>query len=538
MSKENRRILEFMDDTFKGWLCRESITHNELYQFLHTIKELSEKEKLYAISTALSDMIETFHSHERTLWSKREWQQYTSSIISLVDKVKVTNVLDLLDSDGTELSKEDFILLVDDDVTFVTLAKQLLENEGFLVIVAPNGKRALEMIYDFKPSLILIDIHLPDIDGFTILQNIVVKARKSYIPIALISAADNKANRLMAYQLGAIDFIPKPIDQDLFIANVYNRLAHRKEVEKYVITDELTGLYNRKYMNTQIIHYFNLFRKDRGMYSIILLDLDHFKFVNDTYGHIVGDEVLREFASLAQSIKREQDIICRYGGEEFVILLPNTTREQTKAQMAKLQEALKQKDFLANDTRFQVTFSAGISVISSNNLHIEKLLDEADKALYFAKNAGRNQVAFYNQSLQTSNHVLRLTIVIVEDSYLIRKVLMKYLSKWNSNKNLEINFIEFNNGVTFLASEWYKPTEKYVILLDGIMPEMDGLEVLVNVRENYPRDNILISMLTGRKGEEHILNALRNGADDYIVKPFDTEEVFERILRLIKRVFV
>lgn len=528
MYVQNGNILfNLIDHTFEQWVRRESITSIELYQFLQTVKDEAEKEKLAPIVLFANDCLSSSRK-DKEVWSKKEWQRYISPLIAIMDSITETR----------ESLDQDFILIVDDDVEFVTFTKHLLEKEGFLVVVAPDGTRALKMIYDFKPSLIFIDTVLPDIDGYTLLEKITNKSKKSYTPITMISDDYSKENRIRSYQLGAIDLIAKPIDKEIFIALVQNRLAHKREIEQSVIIDELTGVYNRKYMNTRIEQFFQQFQRDHITFSVALLDLDHFKKVNDTFGHIVGDDVLREFANLANSLKRENDIICRYGGEEFVIVLPNTTAKNTKLVLDRFQTALQQKTFAADNVEFKVTFSAGVTEVSPHNLHIEKLLDEADKALYYAKQSGRNKTALYEHSLQVVKNTIKITIVIVDDSALIRQILMRFFKGWNPSSRFEINVIEFSNGVSFLESDWYNPGEKYIILLDGVMPKMDGLEVLAKIREKYTTDDVLISMLTGRKGEEHVIHALRNGADDYIVKPFDTEEVSIRIQRLIKKVFV
>lgn len=525
------KFFQYIKKTITNWAEQETITENDLYHFFKTVSKVSENLGLTNITVKAKENLNTISKGKQTLLEKKEWQRYITPFMSFIDKITLPPTK-IIDND-----EKDFILLIDDDVDFVTMTKQILETEGYFLIVAPNGKRGIEMIYDFKPSLILLDIHLPDMNGFQILESILTKLKKNYTPIIVMSGDDSKQNRILSYEMGAIDFIAKPIDRDLFVANIKNRLRHRKDIEQSIVIDELTGVYNRKYLQTRLNQMFKQYHRDHFPFSLVLLDLDHFKQVNDKYGHIVGDEVLKKFANIANNIKRENDIICRYGGEEFVILLPNTTRENVFPFLQRFQQILSEQHFYANGTNFQVTFSAGITEVSEHNLHVEKILDEADKALYYAKQSGRNRAVIYDTSLQTLNNQLKISIIIVEDSQLIRYMLVNYFSNWKPSERFEINVLSFSNGIEFLQSNWYKPKEKFVILLDGIMPGMDGLEVLKKVRENYSTDNVLISMLTGRKGEEHIIHALRNGADDYIVKPFEIEEVAARILRLINKVF-
>lgn len=534
-SKE--KFFSFIKNQFSAWQNADSISKQDFIRFFSTIKKLASQLQLKEFSDQADQCMKTLDEVNKRILYKKDWQRLLTPFITFLDTFENRSLQTVENNLQINHDKE-FILLIDDDVDFVTLAKHILEKEGFLLIVAPNGKRGLEMIYDFKPSVILIDIHLPDMDGFIIFESIVTKLKKNHTPIIIISGDDSKENRIRAYQMGAIDFISKPIDKDLFIANLKNRIRLRNEIEQAVIVDELTSLYNRKYMNTQLMQHISQYNRNKTPFSIVLLDLDHFKLVNDTYGHLMGDDVLRKFATLVNESKRENDIICRYGGEEFIVILPNTSKEQAYHFLNRLKKVLSEVYFYANDESFQITFSAGITEINEKNNHPKKLIDEADKALYHAKMSGRNQFITYNTSLQSLNNLLKITIVIVEDSYLIRHMLVNYFSNWRPSDRYEINVVSYSNGIDFLNSNWYKPKEKYIILLDGIMPGMDGLEVLKKVRENYTTDNVLISMLTGRKGEEHIIHALRNGADDYIIKPFVAEEVSERILRLINRVFV
>lgn len=534
-SKE--KFFSFIKNQFSAWQNADSISKQDFIRFFSTIKKLASQLQLKEFSDQADQCMKTLDEVNKRILYKKDWQRLLTPFITFLDTFENRSLQTVENNLQINHDKE-FILLIDDDVDFVTLAKHILEKEGFLLIVAPNGKRGLEMIYDFKPSVILIDIHLPDMDGFIIFESIVTKLKKNHTPIIIISGDDSKENRIRAYQMGAIDFISKPIDKDLFIANLKNRIRLRNEIEQAVIVDELTSLYNRKYMNTQLMQHISQYNRNKTPFSIVLLDLDHFKLVNDTYGHLMGDDVLRKFATLVNESKRENDIICRYGGEEFIVILPNTSKEQAYHFLNRLKKVLSEVYFYANDESFQITFSAGITEINEKNNHPKKLIDEADKALYHAKMSGRNQFITYNTSLQALNNLLKITIVIVEDSHLIRHMLVNYFSNWRPSDRYEINVVSYSNGIDFLNSNWYKPKEKYIILLDGIMPGMDGLEVLKKVRENYTTDNVLISMLTGRKGEEHIIHALRNGADDYIIKPFVAEEVSERILRLINRVFV
>lgn len=525
-NQSHKTIFAEMKKVFLQWAIQEEVTHEELVNFLESIKEVAKIEKLTDLEKVATNKLVLVNKITLKNLKKKQWQRYIASLISLIDKFPIDEL------------EQDFILLVDGDVDFVTLTKNIIERQGFSVIVSPNGKRVLEMIYDFRPSLILLDIHLPDINGFKVLEQIRDKAKKTFTPITIMSADDSKENIIRSYQLGAVDFIAKPVDMDILMAKIKNRLAYKQEVEKSIIVDELTGAYNRTYMNTQLEHFIYQFKRSGIPFTVVLIDLDHFKKVNDNYGHITGDYVLRQFAIIIKKLKREGDILCRYGGEEFVLLLPDTLIEGAQKMVNRMRSTFAKKTFTVKKEDFQVTFSAGIAEVTKMHSDAETILGEADQALYFAKHAGRNQAVIYESSMQGFKKRVKITIIIVDDDALIRQILMDFFTVWNPSEEFEINILEFSDGITFLESDWYRPEDKYMILLDGIMPKMEGIEVLERLRKDYSSQNVLISMLTGLTGEKNVIRFLEMGADDYIEKPFVPKALAARIFRLINRLFM
>lgn len=158
--------------------------------------------------------------------------------------------------------------------------------------------------------------------------------------VTVMSANDCKENRVRAYDMGALDFMPKPIDEEILVSYVTNRLAYKKELEHSIIIDELTQVYNRKFLENQFEKLIQQFNRNQTPFSVAILDLDYFKKVNDTYGHLVGDEVLKGFAALVMNLKRDTDIFCRYGGEEFVMLMPQTSIQDSYVLIERLRKSM------------------------------------------------------------------------------------------------------------------------------------------------------------------------------------------------------
>lgn len=537
--KYHQMIYNRIHENFQKWDKYDFILEKELYTFLHNLKGTAGSIGLDELTIIASEKLEMLNETSEKNWSKNEWQAYLVPIIEGI-KFYETNILEL----GEEIEfnatyncyEQDFILIIDDDIVFISYMKNVLEKKGYSVMVAHNGKRGMELIYELQPSIVFLDIMLPDTSGFSILKN-VKKIKKERMFVTVISSNNSKENRLRAFEMGALDFMPKPIDQDILISYVSNRLAYKKELEHAIVIDELTQVYNRKFMESQLQKYINQFNYNKELLSIAILDLDYFKKVNDTYGHLVGDEVLKGFAALVMNFKREEDVICRYGGEEFVILMPQTSDKEAYTLIERLRKSMEHNFFLANGVSFNVTFSSGLVEATPFNLHPKKMLEEADQALYAAKQNGRNQTIIYDSVADIVKKKVKVRIIVIDDVYIIRNLFLKHFENFELSEEYMIEVMAFSDGISFLHSNWYDPNCKYIILLDWMLPNMDGIEVLKKIREKYTSRDVLVSMLTARIGEEYVMRALENGADDYIIKPFHVPEVSERILRLINRVF-
>ncbi|WP_042347871.1 diguanylate cyclase [Bacillus massiliigorillae] len=541
-AKYQKMFYKQMQEKFQQWENQQFITEQELYVFLHSLKGTAGSIGLNELSTISTQKITPLQENEQKQWEKSKWKSYLAPLIEGSDfyirNADISNE-PLIEAHLIENELEqDFILVIDDDIVFITFIKELLEKEGFSVIIANNGKRGLEFIYELKPAIVFIDVLLPDINGFTILEDIIKKIKKEHIVVTMISADNSKQNVIRAYNSGATDFITKPIDKDVLISYVTNRINNKNDIEQSIIIDELTQMFNRKYMNARLHQLIQQYSRKNESFAVAIVDLDYFKKINDTYGHLVGDDVLQGFASLIKKIKRDQDIACRYGGEEFVILLPNSTERHAYIFLERVRENLVSKYFSANDINFQVTFSAGVVGANRNNLHSEKLLEEADQALYTAKQYGRNKTIIYKSDLKEVTQRSKIKIIIVDDVFIVREMIIKHFSLWKPIDKYDIELLEFSDGQSFLKSNWYNPETKYIILLDVMMPHLNGFDVLTILRNKYSSDQVFISMLTSRKSEKHVIQALEYGADDYIAKPFDIQDLSDRLIRIIKRVFI
>lgn len=533
-----QRIIQTIDE----WSNFEAVEEQEIHRFFHNLKGTSGTIGLYEIEKFSEAKELMFVESSMKPFLPEQWKEHLLPLTNLFPQI-YERLEPLHHSSQNETNDQDEnsrnhnrVLVIDDDVDFVTYVKEVLENHDYPVSIALTAERGLKLFYEWKPSLILLDIVLPDQSGMYVLNQIVDKAKQQHIPIIMVSGNVSVENQVNAYRSGAMDFLAKPFDVDLLTALIDNRFKMKEDWERSIIIDELTGAYNRKHFNQMMRQQIEDFKRSNEGFSLAMIDLDYFKHVNDTYGHLKGDEVLQAFVAAAQQSIRTKDILCRYGGEEFAIILPQTNANQAAYWIERLRVKFNDIKFKSNDINFHVTFSSGVTVISQQNSHPATLVEEADQALYCGKRAGRNQTVIYSKDLNDAKNESKLNVIIVDDDPLIRDIIINRFSNWKPSNHTKVKATGYSDGNSFLSSNWYRENEKYIILLDGSMPDLDGLEVLRQLRQNYPEQQLLIVMLTARNNTADIVNALQIGADDYVVKPFHMQELVLRIERLASRI--
>ncbi len=276
------------------------------------------------------------------------------------------------------------MLIVDDSNIMLKTARKILEKININVFEALNGKKALKMIDTKKIDIVLTDINMPEMDGQELLMSIREKHNMTELPVIVISGDTHSEKFLKTLKLGANDFLAKPFLKEELVLRVNNLLEicdNLNKFKKQLQIDPLTKAYNRLFLEGSLENIFNINERK----TIVMLDIDHFKNVNDTYGHQAGDEVLIHFINTIKKTVRKSDLIVRYGGEEFLIYMPNTVKEEALRVIYKIKSNLKPcKDI-------EYTFSAGIADEGETLAEMVKI---ADKRLYKAKNTGRNKIVF------------------------------------------------------------------------------------------------------------------------------------------------
>ncbi len=287
------------------------------------------------------------------------------------------------------------ILVVDDTVSNLDILENILDK--YDVMDATNGEDALQIVNEEKIDLILLDIMMPDMDGYEVCERLKENLDTKDIPIIFITAKTDEESIEKAYDVGGSDYITKPFRPKELLARINRELKLQdlqNELKLLASTDPMTKLYNRRYFTKTAEHIFEISKRDNKPLSNIMLDIDKFKNVNDTYGHKVGDEVIIAFANTLMKDQRKSDVSCRYGGEEFVILLPNTSLEGASIVAQKIREDIETLVLkLISNEDLKFTISLGVSIVNiEKEKNIELALKRADDALYEAKESGRNRV--------------------------------------------------------------------------------------------------------------------------------------------------
>ncbi len=322
------------------------------------------------------------------------------------------------------MARKQRILVIDDEENIRNLLKSALANEGYDVIAAVDGMEGFEKALILPPDMILLDIMMPDVNGYQVLQRLRNDYRTNGIPVLLLTAKIDGEERVMGLEAGAVDYITKPFYLREVIARMKihlrlkeceDELTRKNQVleeysdlllqlnarlEEMARMDELTQIWNRRAFNEQMNNTHNYSVRYLRHYSIIILDLDHFKAYNDLYGHQQGDIVLKTVARTIKNTCRETDFVARYGGEEIIVLLMETDENSSQIIAGRIISSVEKLNMKheGNPGYGKVTISGGVSTYSpykSIDKSWENVLKKADEALYMAKKGGRNRV--YNK---------------------------------------------------------------------------------------------------------------------------------------------
>ncbi|HMB96177.1 MAG TPA: diguanylate cyclase [Tepidisphaeraceae bacterium] len=285
-------------------------------------------------------------------------------------------------------------LLVADNIKMIhALVRAHLADEPVEIYSATDGDEALEMARRLMPDVLLLDVEMPDPDGWEVCRILKEDPQTSGISIIFLSADADAAQKIRGLELGAVDYVTKPWDPAELKARVRSALRTKELIDllsEQAMIDGLTGLRNRSYFDQRLVSETSGALRHKTPLSCVMADVDHFKQFNDRYGHAIGDDVLRQTCRILNDAARLSDIVCRYGGEEIVALLPLTSLDQAVVYAERARSELESFSLAHRSGELKITASFGVAELSHTGG--ENLLIAADQALYEAKRAGRNRV--------------------------------------------------------------------------------------------------------------------------------------------------
>lgn len=294
------------------------------------------------------------------------------------------------------------VLIADDSLVIRAVVRSELEEEGYLVVEAVDGLAAVQQCRDDPPDVVLLDIEMPGLDGYQVLSELKADPAVKDIPVVFLTSRGEMDDVVAGLRGGAHDYLRKPFESPELLARVaaathvkhlQDQLRQRNaDLDRLSRTDALTGMYNRRHLEQELARLHNDSIRHRAPLCVLLLDLDRFKHVNDTYGHAAGDDVLREFAGRVTAELRAGDIGGRWGGEEFLVIMPRTELDEALALAERVRAVTAAEPVVSAGDPISITVSGGFALGPGDSP--ASLVQAADHGLYRAKEEGRNRVMF------------------------------------------------------------------------------------------------------------------------------------------------
>ncbi|MDD2365096.1 MAG: diguanylate cyclase [Desulfuromonadaceae bacterium] len=306
--------------------------------------------------------------------------------------VNVTELSATLDALTNSVAPDPYrVLIVDDDPHLSDLYSTILQSAGMTTTVVNDPLQVMEPLLDFKPDLLLSDMYMPGCNGMELAKTVRQMGTSFSIPIIYLSSETDTGKQFQAMRMGGDEFLTKPISPENLVAAVAGRAGRMKAIRSFMVRDSMTGLFNhttsKEYLEVEIVKA----QRNGAELCFAMIDVDRFKTVNDSYGHQMGDHVLITLARLLGQRLRRTDIVGRYGGEEFAVILPDCNISEAVEIMDQLRESFAALRFPAGNESFSSTFSCGIAPLSIFK-DVESVCKAADTSMYRAKEGGRNRV--------------------------------------------------------------------------------------------------------------------------------------------------
>ncbi|MBP3967310.1 response regulator [Paenibacillus lignilyticus] len=428
------------------------------------------------------------------------------------------------------------LLVVDDDRVLRSFLARKLRLEGYYVDVASNVEAAIKLLKENDYQLITLDLMMHPQSGYEIFEVLKEDPMIKWLPMLVLSGRNDMKDIVQCFRMGADDFVTKPFRYEELSARIQRMLLRHMEFALLAFNDPLTGIHNRRYFDLQLQVEVNRAQRYNESLTLVVIDIDFFKEVNDRHGHPAGDLVLQKFAHLLQSCLRKTDILARVGGEEFGVIMPGITDLEAEKTMNRILQRVRSEPIAKHDSFDHfITFSAGIASRSTSK-SVQNWFQVADYALYKAKRTGRNRVVRTSSGMAQRNlsglepqAEEPRTILIADDDRMLRMMIADQFRKE------PYKLLEAKDGET--AYRILVEQQPDICILDCIMPGMSGFEVLERLRTEGTRAaKTQIMLLSGRSSDEDVHRGLVLGADAYMFKPFSLIDVEMKVNKMLSAV--
>ena len=397
ISKKIEAVLDFKVDV--AYSLGEAKLFLKMYKYFITLLDINLPD---APNGEVVDYVLSKDNHAIVLSGNidKEFRQTVlkKNIIDYVNKGGVNDINYIIQTiKRLQKNQDHTVLVVDDSMVFRKQMQNILQNMFFKVITVAHGEEALGILNTHSDiSIVLTDYHMPVMDGLELTHEIRKEYDKNALAILAVSSNnDNEVNALFL-KTGANDFITKPFSKEEFscrINNTIEALENIQIVTNHANRDYLTGLYNRRYFFESMSEYEEDIRESGEKYAVAMIDIDHFKNVNDTHGHDVGDKIIVALSEILRTSTNHRDVVARFGGEEFCVVLKNINRYSALDIFERIREEIESFSFALDKENF-LKFTISIGVTIHEDEALEETINNADMMLYKAKNSGRNQVVF------------------------------------------------------------------------------------------------------------------------------------------------
>ena len=416
------------------------------------------------------------------------------------------------------------VMVVDDDPVLLEALGRTLEGAGLRVETVSDARDVWDALERVRPDLVVLDVDMPHVNGVELCRVLRNDSRWSTLPIVFLAEDADPETVHAVFAAGADDFVRKPVAGPELVTRVLNRLERVRLYHRLADVDGLTGTATRRKSDETLQQLITLAARQKQPVALAIVDLDHFKSLNEGYGRAVGDDVLRRVAKRLRTAIRGEDVIGRWGGQEFVIGAFGVDKSVLVRRLNDVLDALRVDGIAAGSAELLLTFSAGVAEFPADGADLPALYRAAGAAVREAKELGRDQVVAARTPGERES-LEEVDLVLVEDDPVLAELLLHafathgFSARWLQDGEAAIQALQ--GPIPEIRAR--------VVLLDVNLPGRDGLGVLRVLARSGATERTRVIMLTVRSTEAEVLHSLELGAFDHVAKPFSVPVLMRRI---------